>query len=117
MSYSPLDPDGIYMHCSPVELGKPLPLVQLGDSHHDRGQLKTFKFDSRNLLLVDDVYKRAMIWLDGMQCNLKYPHIDESKSCKPMIIKVTKGILSAYYSKEDFAVANPLEILFGKKFN
>lgn len=111
MSYSPVEPYGMYMHCSPVELGKPLPLVQVGDSHHDRGQLKTFKFDSRNILLVDDVCNRAMIWLNYMQRNLKYPHIDESTSCKPMVIQVTQGVLFAHYEKDEFLKVNRLRSL------
>ncbi|MBD0346428.1 MAG: hypothetical protein ICV63_16705 [Coleofasciculus sp. Co-bin14] len=95
-------PRGMHMKFSLIELGKPLSLVSLGDSQCDKGQLKTFNFDSRQLLLIDDVYNRAMSWLNKMQREFKYPQIDESRGCIPAVIIVKKGVLSAFYGKDDF---------------
>ena len=93
---------GMYMSFSAVELGKPLPLVTINHSQYDNGQLKTFSFDSRNLKLIDDVYNRAMAWLNQMQCELKYPQLDESAGCRPVIIQINRGVLSTLCEKENY---------------
>jgi hypothetical protein len=93
---------GMYMSFSSVELGKPLPLVRIGHSQYDKGQLKIFSFDSRNLNLIDDVYNRAMSWLNQMQRELKYPQLDESAGCRPAVIQVNRGVLSIFCGKEDY---------------
>jgi hypothetical protein len=95
-------PYGMHIKFSFVELGKPLPVVSVGDSQDDKGQLKTFSFDSRNLNLIDDVYNRAMSWLNKMRRELKYPQLDESVGCTPAVIVVNKGALCAFYGKENF---------------
>lgn len=95
---------GTYMSFSSVELGKPLPLVRIGHSQYDKGQLKTFSFDSKNLRLIDDVYNRAMNCLNQMQCELKYPQLDESVGCIPVIIQVNHGALSILCGKEDYLI-------------
>ena len=95
-------PYGMYMKLSTVEIGKPLPLVIVGDSNCDKDQLKRFRFDSRNLQLIDDVYSRAMSWLNKMQSELKYPYLDESKGCIATVIQVEQGVLSGYYRKDDY---------------
>ena len=95
-------PYGTYMSFSEIERGKPLSLVKIGTSKCDRGQLKTLKIDSRNIELVDDIYNRSMSWLKKMQRELKYPQLDESAGCTPMVIVVNKGLLSACYEKDDY---------------
>jgi len=95
-------PCGIYMSFSAVELGQPLTLVNIGNSPSDKGQIKTLKIDSRNLDLVDDIYNRSMSWLEKMRRELKYAHLDESADCTPAIVVVDKGILSAFYWKDDY---------------
>jgi hypothetical protein len=95
---------GMYMSFSSVELGKPLPLVRIGHSQYDKGQLKTLSFDSRNPNLIDDVYNRAMNWLNQMQRELKYPQLDESVGCTPVVIQVNKGVLSTFCGKEDYSI-------------
>lgn len=96
-------PYGTYMKFSSVELGQPLPLVITSDSQYDKGQIKIFKFDSRNLQLIDDVYIRAMSWLNKMHRELKYSYLDETKGCIAAVIQVNQGVLSAFYSrKEDY---------------
>ena len=96
---SPSEP---YMIFCSVEVGQPLPLVRIGNTQYDQGQIKTFDFDSRNLILIDDAYNCAMSWLDKMQCELKEPQFDESAGCTIAVIQVNKGILSAFYEKEEF---------------
>jgi hypothetical protein len=96
---------GMYMNFFSVELGKPLSLARTGHSQYDKGQLKTFSFDSRNPNLIDDVYNRALAWLNKMQAELKYPQIDESAGAIPAVIVVNKGALSALYEKDDFSKA------------
>jgi hypothetical protein len=95
-------PSGTYMSFSSVQLGKPLPLSKTDGSQHDQGKLKTLKIDSRNLDLVDDIYTRAKNWLTKMPGELKYPQLDETADCQPMIIVVKQGVLSALYEKDDF---------------
>ncbi len=97
-------PCGMHMQFSSVELGKPLPLVRIGHSQYDKGQLKTFSFDSRNPNLIDDVYNRAMSWLNQMQRELKYPQIDESRGCTPAVIQVNEGVLSTFCGKQDYLI-------------
>lgn len=96
---------GMYMNFFSVELGKPLPLIRIGHSQYDKAQLKTFSFDSRNPNLIDDVYNRAMSWLNQMQHELKYPQLDESAGTIPAVIVVNKGALSAFYENDDFSKA------------
>jgi hypothetical protein len=95
---------GMYMSFSSVELGKPLPLVTIGHSQHDKGQLKTFSFDSRNHRLIDDVYNRAMNCLNQMQRELKYPQLDESVGCIPVVIQVNNRVVSTLCGKEDYLI-------------
>jgi hypothetical protein len=95
---------GLYMSFSSVELGKPLSLVKIGHSESDKGQLKTFSFDSRNFRLIDDVYNRAISYLNQMRCELKYPQLDESANCIPVVIQVTNGVLSTLCGKEDYLI-------------
>ena len=95
-------PSGTYMGFSSVEIGKPLFLSKTDGSQHDQGQLKILKIDSRNIDLVDDIYIRAKNWLTKMRGELKYPQLDETADCIPMIIVVNQGILSAIYGKNDF---------------
>lgn len=95
---------GMYMSFSSVELGKPLSLVRVGHSQYDKGQLKTFSFDSRNPNLIDDVYNRAMSWLNQMRRELKYPQIDESQGCIPVVIQVNNGVLSTFCGKDDYLI-------------
>ena len=95
-------PYGMYMKLANLEIGKPLPLVIIGDSNYDEGQLKMFRFDSRNFRLIDDVYSRAMSWLNKMQSEVKYPYLDESKGCIATVIQVEQGVLSGYYRKDDY---------------
>ena len=96
---SPSEP---YMIFCSVEVGQPLPLVRSGKSQYDRGQIKSFNFDSRNLLLIDEVSNCAMNWLNKMQRELKEPQFDESAGCTIAVIQVNQGILSAFYEKEEF---------------
>ncbi|WP_155897944.1 hypothetical protein [Allocoleopsis franciscana] len=63
------------------------------------------KIDRRNLDLVDDIYKRAINWLTKMPDELKYPQLNETADCKPMIIIVKQGVLSALYEKDNFLKA------------
>lgn len=98
-------PSGTYMSFSSVEIGKPLPLSKTDGSQHDQGQLKTLKIDRRNIDLVDDIYTRAKNWLKKIPGELKYPQLDETADCTPMIIVVKKGILSAVYGKDEFLKA------------
>ncbi len=95
-------PYGMHIKLSPVGLGKPLPLFRTGDSEYDIGQLKIFNVDSRNILLIDDVYKHAMSWLKKTRRKCQYPQIDESLRCTAAIIQVNQGILSAFYGKDDY---------------
>jgi hypothetical protein len=99
------NPCGRYIQFSSVKLGEQLSLVSIGNSQDDKGQLKTFSFDSRNLHLIDDVYNRAMSWLNKMQCELRYPQLDESAGCIPAVIVVNQGALCAFSGKEDFLKA------------
>jgi hypothetical protein len=85
-----------------VEIGKPLPLSKTDGSQHDQGQLKSLTIDSRNLDLIDDIYTRAKNWLTKMPGELKYPQLNETADCKPMIIIVNQGVLSAIYGKDKF---------------
>lgn len=98
-------PSGTYMSFSSVQLGKALSLSKTDGSQHDQGQLKSLKIDRRNLNLVDDIYTRAMNWLTKMQRELKYPQLNETADCKPMIIIVNQGVLSALYEKDNFLKA------------
>lgn len=50
----------MHMRFYSVEIGKPLFLVVSDNSQPDKGQIKTFNFDSRNLRLIDDVYNRSL---------------------------------------------------------
>lgn len=95
-------PSGTYMSFSSVEIGKPLPLSKTDGSQHDQGQLKSLTIDRRNLDLIDDIYNRAIKWLTKMPGELKYPQLDETADCKPMIIIVKQGVLSAIYEKDNF---------------
>lgn len=95
-------PSGTYMSFSSVEIGKPLPLSKTDGSPQDQGKLKTFTIDSRNLDLVDDIYIRAKNWLTKIPGQLKYPQLNETADCTPMIIIVKQGVLSALYGKNDF---------------
>lgn len=95
-------PSGTYMSFSSVEIGKPLPLSKTDGSPQDQGKLKTFTIDSRNLDLVDDIYIRAKNWLTKIPGELKYPQLNETADCTPMIIIVKQGVLSALYGKNDF---------------
>lgn len=101
-------PCGIHIKLSSVELGKPLPLVRSGDSRYDKGQLKTFKIEPGNFLLMDDVYKRAVSWIYKIERELKYPHLSESVSCTVAVIQVNQGVLSALYEKDDLYKQNIL---------
>jgi len=98
-------PCGIYMSFSSVDLGKTLSLSQTNGSQHDQGKLKTLEIDRRNLDLVDDIYTRAKNWLVKMRGELKYPQLDETADCTPMIIVVNQGVLSAVYGKDEFLTA------------
>lgn len=104
-------PCGMYMSFSSVELGKPLPLVRIGHSQYDKGQLKIFRFDSRNLNLIDDVYNRAISFLNQMQRDLKYPQLDESTGCVPGVIQVNRGVLSTLCGKEEYWIKCHLSAL------
>lgn len=95
-------PCEMHMRFYSIEIGKPLPLVITGNIHNDKGQIKTFNFDSRSLTVIDDVYNCALNWLHQMQSELKYPQIDESTSCTIAVIQVDKGVLSAFYDKDEF---------------
>ena len=98
-------PSGTYMSFSSVEIGKPLPLSKTDGSQHDQGKLKSLTIDRRNLDLIDDIYNRAINWLTKMQRELQYAQLDETADCKPMIIIVNQGILSAIYGKAEFLKA------------
>jgi len=104
-------PCGMHMSFSSAELGKPLPLIRTAYSQHDKGQLKTFSFDSRNPRLIDDVYNRALSWLNQMQRGLKHPQLDESASCTPAVIQVNRGVLSSFCGKEDYLIRCHLSAL------
>ncbi|HEY9726994.1 MAG TPA: hypothetical protein V6D50_11155 [Chroococcales cyanobacterium] len=93
---------GMYINFFSVGLGKPLSLVRSGHSQSDKGQLKTFSFDSRNPKLLDDVYNRAIAWLNKMQAGLKYPQLDESAGCRPVVIQINRGVLSTLCEKKDY---------------
>lgn len=83
-----------HLRFCPVNIGKPLPLVISGNSQPDEGQIKAFKFDSRNIRLIDNIYNRALSWLNQMQRELlEYPQLDETTGCKIAVIIVKKGIL------------------------
>lgn len=92
----------MHMKFSAVELGEPLPLIKIDENLNDKGKLKTFDFNSRNLLLIDDAYNRATAWLNKMQAELNYLQLDENTSVTPAVIVVNKGALSAFYEKNDF---------------
>ena len=92
----------MHMRFCSVEIGKPLFLVISDNSQPDKGEIKTFNFDSRNLRLIDDVYNRGLSWLNQMPGELDYPQLDEIADCTIAVIVVNKGVLSAFYSKDDF---------------
>lgn len=95
-------PCGTVMRFSVVEIGKPLSLSQTEGSQQDQGQLKLLSIDHRNPDLVDEVYTSANNFLTKMRDELKYPQLDETTDCLPMIMVVEEGKLVALYSKEGF---------------
>lgn len=83
-------------------MGKPLPLVINGNIPNDQGEIKTFNFDSKSLTMIDEVYNCALNWLNKMLNELNYPQLDESAGYTIAIIQVDKGVLSAFYEKDEF---------------
>ncbi|HEY9603396.1 MAG TPA: hypothetical protein V6C85_17400 [Allocoleopsis sp.] len=95
-------PYGVYMKFSSVELEKPLPLIATSETQYDKGQLKSFSLDSRNPRLIDDVYNRAMSWLNQMRSELKYPELDNSNGCTAVVIRVNQGVLTGLYTQDEY---------------
>ena len=93
---------GTHMRFLAVEIGKPLALIKAEVVQQEQGTLKTLKIDKRNLSLVDDIYERSEKVIINMRRELKYPQLDETTDCTPMIIVVNQGILAAVYGKDDF---------------
>lgn len=88
-------PCGMRMEFVSVEIGSPLQLTRTGDSKSDKGQLKAFAFDRRNPALINDVYNRAMHWLQEMRKQQKYPQLDITENCTIAVIQISEGILSS----------------------